>query len=119
MSCICVVFFSKVFCFLCLLDVFRLYMQKLKNIMRKLKEKQEKQKETKDFREKQTKNKKRNSSSSRNLKDIYSRSSGGLEDVLYVCLLFVLSKVVCCSCVLLFLPSIFQVFAGTQHTTLH
>ena len=89
-----------VFC--CLLELFRLYMQKLK----KTRQQQQHNKPSR---------KKKYSSSSRNLKDIYSRSSGGLEDVLYLCCCLCFSRkcfvVLLC---LLFLPSLFGAFACTS-----
>ena len=82
-------------------------MQKLKKTM------QQQQKQQKTF-ENNNKNKKYNSSS-RNPKDIYSRSSGGLEDVLYLCCCLCFSRkcfvVLLC---LLFLPSLFGAFACTS-----
>ena len=79
MSCF-LLFFSKLFLFL--LEYFRLYMQKLN----KTRQQQTKQKQQTTFETNNNKHQKY-SSSRRNLRDIYSRSGGGLEDVLYFCFL--------------------------------
>ena len=77
------------------LEFVRLYMQQLK----KTRQTQQHKRTTQNKTQKPLRNNKQQkySSSSRNLKDIYSRSSGGLEDVLYfgvcVCFVVLLSEV--------------------------
>ena len=94
MSCICVLLFSKVFLVFVFTRVFVAYTCKHSKRLGKTRKQQEQQQQTTHLWEKQNKY----SSSSRNLRDIYSRSSGGLEDVLYFWR-------VCCSrrCLFLFL----------------
>ena len=108
--------FSKVVCF-CLfsLEFVRLYIQHLRQTKQKQNNKIITTTKQTQLREKQSNNK--YSSSSRNLKDIHSRSSGGLEDVLYLCCLL-FSNVCCFSVVVSFCVClVFLSFCMYERTT--